>query len=99
MRNDRFASLQTIIDFTFVNIHMINDAPGLESRYRRAGLANIKPAAQNQNQIRSSDCQIHPAITIGANQTGAQRMMIRQGIHSQERIHHRHVDNIHELAQ
>ena len=47
MCDDRFASLQAIIDLAHVNIHVINDAPGLESSYRRAGLANIKPAAKN----------------------------------------------------
>ena len=82
MRNDRFATLQTIIDFSFVNIYMINNTPGLKSSYYRAGLTNVKPTSQNQNKVRSSDCQIHPAIPVGAYQTNAQRMMIRQGIYS-----------------
>ena len=58
----------------------------LNSCVLRAGLAHIKTASQDQQEITLADRMVGPAVAVGTDQADPQRIVVGQRVHTHQRI-------------
>ena len=78
--DDGMTTLHPVVDLGGIHIDMKNPLAGPEGVHISPGLADIEPAAQDQQPVRAADGVIRPAVAVGAVKADPLRMAMLEDI-------------------
>ena len=81
------ASGHAVVDLRRVAVDVVDRPSPREERDVGAGLPDVEPAPENEQQVRLPHRRVRPAVAVRPDHADAQRMTVRQDVDRHQRVH------------